>query len=79
MKRKARGHRRRGQRGAGFFDDVKNFVKKHRILSSLGDFATPIISAYNPVYGSLAQHGTDFLRQQGYGRHIRKPRPIVIL
>ena len=53
------------QQGAGLWDDAKGFLKKHKVLSTVGRALTPLIS--NPLLGNIANRGVSYLEQNGYG------------
>ncbi len=56
----------RGQNGQGLWDDAKGFLKKHKVLSTVGRALTPLVK--NDLLGSLANRGVSYLEQQGYGQ-----------
>ena len=53
------------QHGDGLWDDAKGFLKKHKVLSTVGRALAPLVS--NPLLGSLANRGVGYLEQNGYG------------
>ncbi len=55
------------QHGAGLWDDAKGFLKKHKVLSTVGRALTPLVS--NPLLSGLANRGVGYLEQNGYGAH----------
>lgn len=59
------------KKGAGFSDFVngaKNFLKRTKILSTVGKTLTPFAGSFAP----LAQGATQYLDQQGYGRRPKR-------
>jgi hypothetical protein len=56
----------RGQKGEGLWDDAKGFLKKHKVLSTVGRALTPLVK--NELLGNLANRGVSYLEQNGYGQ-----------
>ncbi len=54
------------QKGEGLWDDAKGFLRKHKVLSTVGRALTPLVS--NPLLGSLANRGVSYIEQNGYGQ-----------
>lgn len=61
------GRRRRRKRGGSIFTDIGDFLKKHKVLSTIGKAVTPFSGAFNP----LVSGATQYAESQGYGRKRR--------
>jgi hypothetical protein len=55
------------QQGQGLWDDAIGFLKKHKVLSTVGRALTPLVS--NPLLKGLADRGVGYIEQQGFGPH----------
>ena len=56
--------RRRRRRGGSIFSDIGDFLKKHKILSTIGKAITPLSGMFSPV----VSEATKLAEQNGYGR-----------
>ena len=56
--------RRRRRRGGSIFSDIGDFLKKHKILSTIGKAITPLAGPLAPFVSGA----TTYAEQQGYGR-----------
>ena len=56
--------RRRKHRGGSIFSDIGAFLKKHKVLSTLGKAIQPFAGQFSP----LVSGATQFAESQGYGR-----------
>jgi len=56
--------RRRRRRGGSIFSDIGDFLKKHKVLSTLGKAITPLAGPLAP----LVSGATTYAEQHGYGR-----------
>ena len=70
--RNHRVHRRRmgGTSASKFLQNAKTFLKKHQVLSRVGEFAIPFVPG---PYVPLAQTAVGAIKRAGYGRrkHMR--------
>ena len=57
--------KRRNHRGGAFFDDVKNFLKKTKLISTVGKVLAPMTP-----FGltGIANEAVKYADAQGYGR-----------
>jgi len=58
-----RRHRRR-RRGGSIFSAINDFLKKHKIISTIGKAVTPLAGSFAP----LVSGATQYAESQGYGR-----------
>jgi hypothetical protein len=60
------GKRKRRKRvvGGSIFSDIGDFLKKHKVLSTIGKAVTPFTGMFSPLASGL----TTFAESQGYGR-----------
>ena len=58
------GKKRRKRRGTGIFSDIGDFLKKHKVLSTIGKAVTPFTGMFSP----LVSGATQFAESQGYGK-----------
>ena len=72
VRRIGRVHRRRmgGVNASKFLQNAKTFLKKHQVLSRVGQFAIPYVPG---PYVPLAQTAVGAIKRAGYGgkRHMR--------
>ena len=61
---KRRGDGRRRRRGGSIWSSINDFLKKHKVLSSIGKAITPLSGAFSP----LVSGATQYAESQGYGR-----------
>ena len=58
------GDGRRRRRGGSIFSAINDFLKKHKVLSTIGKAVTPLAGSFAP----LVSGATQFAESQGYGR-----------
>lgn len=58
------GGKRRKKRGGSIFSQINDFLKRNRVLSTIGGILTPLSGSFAPITGGL----TAFARSQGYGQ-----------
>jgi len=56
--------RRKRHRGGSIFSAINDFLKKHKVLSTIGKAVTPLAGSFAP----LVSGATQFADSQGYGR-----------
>ena len=59
-----RTRRRMGGSLSGFWNKTKDFLKKTKLLSTVGRAIAPALGSFSPMAGRVA----DFASSQGYGR-----------
>lgn len=60
--------KRRKRRGGSIFSDISDFLKRNKVLSTIGSVLTPLAGSFAPAVGGL----TAYARSQGYGKkHMR--------
>ena len=58
------GDGRRRRRGGSIFSAINDFLKKHKIISTIGKAVTPLAGSFAP----LVSGATQYAESQGYGR-----------
>ena len=58
------GDGRRRRRGGSIFSAINDFLKKHKVLSTIGKAVTPLAGSFAP----LVSGATQYAESQGYGR-----------
>ena len=56
--------RRKRRRGGSIWSSINDFLKKHKVLSSIGKAVTPLAGSFAP----LVSGATQYAESQGYGR-----------
>ena len=56
--------RRKRRRGGSIWSSINDFLKKHKVLSTIGKAVTPLAGSFAP----LVSGATQFAESQGYGR-----------
>ena len=68
MPRHRRHRRKVGTGFKSFWGKAKKFLKKTKLLSTVGNALAPALSG---TLGSIARAGTNYAKSQGYGRRRR--------
>ena len=58
------GRRHYKRRGGSIFSAINDFLKKHKIISTIGKAVTPLAGSFAP----LVSGATQYAESQGYGR-----------
>ncbi len=68
------------QLGSGVFDSIGRWLRKSKLVSTLGSIVAPIAGVINPALGAAVTAGTALAKQTGYGVRIagegRAPKPL---
>jgi len=54
----------RKRRGGSFFSDINDWLKRNKVLSTIGSVLTPLTGSFAPLTGGL----TAYAKSQGYGK-----------
>ena len=57
----------RGQVGSGWWDNFVGWLKKNKVLSTVGSIITPIATTFNPAIGTAVGVATKLASSQGFG------------
>lgn len=69
------------QLGSGIFDSIGNWLRKSKLVSTLGSIIAPIAGVVHPALGAAVTAGTALAKQKGYGVRIagegRPPKSLT--
>lgn len=58
------GRKRKARRGGSIFSDINDWLKRNKVLSTIGSVLTPLTGSFAPAAAGL----TAYAKSQGYGR-----------
>jgi hypothetical protein len=69
------------QYGSGIFDSIGNWLKKSKLVSTLGSIIAPVAGVVHPALGAAVTAGTALAKQKGFGVRIagegRPPKSLT--